>query len=263
MQISLNGKVAWVTGGSSGVGKAIALEAARCGAKVAITALKQDKLNSVVDEIQQLGTEAMATVADVSQPDQVRDSVEAIINRFGRIDCVYANAGTNGKWAPLEDIGPDEWAQTIAVNLTGTYHTVHFALAHLRKAGGGSIVITSSVNGTRMFSNEGASAYASSKAGQLALGQMLALELAPSKIRVNVICPGAITSHIHERTEKENLDDIETPVIFPDGKIPLTSGKMGEAQQVANLAVFLASDSASHITGTPVWIDGAQSLLQG
>lgn len=263
MQISLNDKVAWVTGGSSGIGKAIALEAARCGAKVAITALKQDKLNSVVDEIQQLGTEAMATVADVSQPDQVRDSVEAIINRFGRIDCVYANAGTNGKWAPLEDIGPDEWAQTIAVNLTGTYHTVHFALPHLRKAGGGSIVITSSVNGTRMFSNEGASAYASSKAGQLALGQMLALELAPSKIRVNVICPGAITSHIHERTEKENLDDIETPVIFPDGKIPLTSGKMGEAQQVANLAVFLASDSASHITGTPVWIDGAQSLLQG
>ena len=263
MQISLKDKVAWVTGGSSGIGKAIALEAARCGAKVAITALKQDKLNAVVEEIQQLGTEAMATVADVSQPDQVRNSVEAIINRFGRIDCVYANAGTNGKWAPLEDIAPDEWAQTIAVNLTGTYHTIHFALPHLRKAGGGSIAITSSVNGTRMFSNEGASAYASSKAGQLALGQMLALELAPSKIRVNVICPGAITSHIHERTEKENLDDIETPVIFPDGKIPLTSGKMGEAQQVANLAVFLASDSASHITGTPVWIDGAQSLLQG
>jgi len=263
MQISLKDKVAWVTGGSSGIGKAIALEAARCGAKVAITALKQDKLNAAVEEIQQLGTEAMATVADVSQPDQVGDSVEAIINRFGRIDCVYANAGTNGKWAPLEDIAPDEWAQTIAVNLTGTYHTIHFALPHLRKAGGGSIVITSSVNGTRMFSNEGASAYASSKAGQLALGQMLALELAPSKIRVNVICPGAITSHIHERTEKENLDDIETPVIFPDGKIPLTSGKMGEAQQVANLAVFLASDSASHITGTPVWIDGAQSLLQG
>lgn len=263
MQISLKDKVAWVTGGSSGIGKAIALEAARCGAKVAITALKQDKLDAVVDEIRQLGADAMATVADISQPDQVRDSVDSIANRFGRIDFVCANAGTNGKWAPLEDIAPDDWARTIAVNLTGTYQTIHFALPHLRKAGGGSIVITSSVNGTRMFSNEGASAYASSKAGQLALGQMLALELAPSKIRVNVICPGAITSHIHEKTEKQNLDDIETPVIFPDGKIPLTSGKMGDAQQVANLAIFLASDSASHITGTPVWIDGAQSLLQG
>ncbi|MEZ6133177.1 MAG: SDR family NAD(P)-dependent oxidoreductase [Planctomycetaceae bacterium] len=263
MQISLANKVAWITGGSEGIGRAIALHAARCGARVAISALGQETLDRTVMDIEASGGEAIATCSDVSDPDQMRTAIDRIVERFGRLDIVYANAGTNGKWAPLEEIAPDEWAHTIAVNLTGTYHTIHSALPHLRRSGGGSIVITSSVNGTRMFSNEGASAYASSKAGQLALGQMLALELAPSRIRVNIICPGAITSNIHEKTEKQDLDEIETPVLFPEGKIPLTGGAMGEAQQVANLAVFLASDAASHITGTPVWIDGAQSLLQG
>ncbi|TWT92285.1 3-oxoacyl-[acyl-carrier-protein] reductase FabG [Neorhodopirellula pilleata] len=120
----------------------------------------------------------------------------------------------------------------------------------------------SSINGTRTFTNEGASAYASSKAGQLAFGKMLAMELAPSKIRVNVICPGGIHSNIHEKTERENLDKIETPTEYPEGPIPLTQGEMGDPEDVAAMAVFLLSDLASHITGTPVWIDGAQSLLQ-
>lgn len=121
----------------------------------------------------------------------------------------------------------------------------------------------SSVNGTRVFSNEGASVYATSKAGQLALGQMLALELASAKIRVNIICPGAFDTGIHEKTEKIDLESIDTPVEFPEGKIPLTRGKMGDPEEVAKLTVFLLSDAARHITGTPVWIDGAESLLQG
>lgn len=263
MEISLKNKVAWITGGGEGIGRGIALLAAQCGAKVAVTGRDTDPLQSVVAEIERQGGEAMSAPADVSQSDQVQQAVEQIIQRWGRLDFVCANAGTNGTWAPVDELTPDQWSSTIAVNLTGTYLTIHHSVPHLRSQGGGSIVIMSSVNGTRMFSNEGASAYATSKAGQLAFGQMLALELAPSKIRVNVICPGAIESNIHEKTDREHLEKIETPVEFPEGQIPLTHGEMGTPHQVAQLTVFLASDAAAHITGTPVWIDGAQSLLQG
>jgi NAD(P)-dependent dehydrogenase (short-subunit alcohol dehydrogenase family) len=139
---------------------------------------------------------------------------------------------------------------------------VHHCVPFLRAAGGGSIVIMASINGTTTFSNEGASAYAASKAGQFAFAKMLALELARSKIRVNVICPGAIESQIHDKTKRVNLASIETPTIFPEGDIPLTGGEFGTPEQVASLTAFLMSDLASHITGTPVWIDGGQSLIQ-
>ncbi len=263
MNITLKDKVAWITGGGEGIGRAIALLAADCGAKVAVNGRDLSPLNDVVNAIKQRGGEAIAISADVSRSDQIQSAVEQIVDTWQRLDFVCANAGTNGTWAPIEDLTPDDWRDTIDVNLTGTYLTIHHAVPFLKKSGGGSIVIVSSVNGTRMFSNEGASAYAASKAGQLALGKMLALELAPSKIRVNVICPGGIKSNIHEKTERENLDHIDYHVEYPEGKIPLTKGEMGDPEQVAQLAVFLASNAASHITGTPVWIDGAQSLLQG
>lgn len=261
MQLKLDGKVAWITGGSEGIGRGIALLAAQCGARVVITGRDEQPLQQVVAEIEHAGGEAMYTCADVSLSEQVERSVAAIIERWDRLDFVCANAGTNGTWAPIDQLSPDEWSNTIAVNLTGTYLTIHHSVPHL--TAGASIVIISSVNGTRMFSNSGASAYASSKAGQFALGQMLALELAPRKIRVNIICPGAIESNIHEKTEREDLQSIQTQVNYPDGYIPLTGGAMGTPKQVAQLAVFLASDWAAHITGTPVWIDGGQSLLQG
>ncbi len=261
MQVSLDGKVAWITGGSEGIGRGIALLAAKCGARVAITGRDEESLRQVVAEIEQAGGEAMLACADVSQSDEVLRCVEAIMHRWHQLDFVCANAGTNGTWAPIEQLSPDDWSETLAVNLTGTFLTIHHSVPHL--TAGASIVIISSVNGTRMFSNLGATAYATSKAGQLALGQMLALELAPRKIRVNVICPGAVDSNIHEKTTRENLDSLQAQVDFPDGGIPLTGGDMGTPKQVAQLAVFLASDCAAFITGTPVWIDGAQSLLQG
>lgn len=114
-----------------------------------------------------------------------------------------------------------------------------------------------------MFSNTGASAYATSKAGQVAFGRMCALELAKHRIRVNTICPGAIETDIEDNTERRKTKRLRVSVKFPDGQIPLSHGKAGTAQQVAQLVAFLASDAASHITGTEVYIDGAQSLLQG
>jgi len=152
--------------------------------------------------------------------------------------------------------------RTLEINLRGTFLTVKYALPLLKKQGG-SVIITSSVNGTRMFSNTGASAYASSKAAQVAFAKMIALELAPDRIRVNVICPGAIQSKINENTEQRDLEKVKTPVEFPEGKIPLTRGAEPPADTVAALVVFLASDASAHISGTEIFIDGAQSLLQG
>ncbi len=263
MEVSLVGKVVWITGGGEGIGRGIALLAAECGAKVAVTGRDPKPLEKVVAEIEQHGGTALAVPADVSHEQEMKQAVDTIIKKWKRLDSLCANAGINGTWARIDELDPADWSQTIAVNLTGTFLAIHYAVPHLRRSGAGSILIMSSVNGTRMFSNQGASAYACSKAAQLALGQMLALELAESCIRVNVICPGAIESNIHDKTERQGLEGLGDQVEFPEGKIPLTDGKMGTPQQVAQLAVFLTSDLADHITGTPVWIDGAQSILQG
>lgn len=120
----------------------------------------------------------------------------------------------------------------------------------------------SSVNGTRMFSNSGVTSYSASKAGEVAMTKMLAVELGPRGIRLNVVCPGAIDTEIDDNTRAAN-EDVKIPVEFPQGEIPLTQGTPGSAQQVAELVSFLASDAAGHISGTEVWVDGAQSLLQG
>lgn len=258
----LKDKVAVITGAGSGIGRATALLLAKEGAKVATIDRTPDKSQKTVDQIKQAGGDGMVTIADISQPEQVQQSMDKIAQEWGTIDFVFANAGINGVWAPLEELSPDEWKKTISINLDGTFYTLKYAVPYLKKQGG-SVVITASVNGTRMFSNTGATAYASSKAAQVAFTKMTALELAKHKIRVNVICPGAITTEIDENTEREDLEKIKEPVEFPQGQIPLTDGKPGSSEQVAQLVLFLVSDASSHITGTEVWIDGAQSLLQG
>lgn len=260
--MNLDGKVALITGAGSGLGKAAALRLAEAGAKIAALGRTEDELQSTVDIIAGAGGQAIAVVADISRPEEMQAAVGQIEKEWKRLDIVFANAGINGVWAPIEDLKPDEWTQTLTVNLTGTFLTLKYALPLLKRRGG-SVIITSSVNGTRVFSNAGASAYSSSKAGQVALAKMAALELAKHKIRVNVICPGWIETKIEESTEKRNVEEAREPVQYPEGSVPLTDGRPGSPQQVAELVLFLASDAANHITGTEVWIDGAESLLQG
>lgn len=258
----LDGQVALITGAGSGIGEAAARKLAAAGAKVAALSTTAEEVERVADDLTRGGAEAIALTADVSQADQMQTAVQKLIDRWGRLDIVLANAGINGLWAPLEELPLKEWDQTLAVNLTGTFLTVKYALPHLKQRGG-SVIITSSVNGTRMFSNTGATAYACSKAGQLAFTKMVALELAPHNVRVNCICPGWIESEIRENTELRNVDAIRWPREHPKGTVVLTHGKPGKAQQVADLIFFLCSDASSHITGTEMWIDGGQSLLQG
>lgn len=158
---------------------------------------------------------------------------------------------------------PDEWDRTINVDLRGTYLTLHYAVPHLKRAGSGAVVIVSSVNGTRKFSNSGATAYSCAKAAQVTMAQMLALELARHRIRVNAVCPGAIDTEIEENTNRRNMEAAKEPADYPEGKTPLTDGRPGTSQDVAELILFLSSERARHITGSPVWIDGAESLLAG
>jgi NAD(P)-dependent dehydrogenase (short-subunit alcohol dehydrogenase family) len=260
--MQLANKVALITGAGSGIGKAAALLLAKEGAKIAALGRSEEELIQAVNQIQDAGGEAMPVKADISQPAQMQQAIEQVINQWGRLDIVFANAGINGVWAPLEELEPEEWDKTININLKGTYLTVKYAVPYLKKQGG-SVIITSSVNGTRIFSNTGATAYSCTKAAQVAFAKMVALELAKDRIRVNVICPGAIETNIDENTQQRDLDKVREPVSYPQGSIPLTDGKPGSSEQVAQLVLFLASDTSSHITGTEIWIDGAESLLMG
>ncbi len=255
-------KVAFITGAGSGIGKATAVLLAQQGVKVAVVSHTADEVKETVAEILKNGQEALSVVADVGQEEQVQRGVQEVINKFGRLDIVLANAGINGVWAPIDELSLQDWSNTITTNLTGTFLTIKHTVPYLKKQGG-AITVTASVNGTRVFSNTGATAYSTSKAGQVAMAKMLALELAPQNIRVNVVCPGKTDTEIQDNSQQKNVDKIKFPVEYPKGNIPLNDGKPATSEQVAQLVAFLSSDAASHITGTEVWIDGGSSLLQG
>ncbi|THF81617.1 SDR family oxidoreductase [Cohnella fermenti] len=275
----LRGKVALVTGGASGIGLATAIRMAEEGAKVAILGRDEQELKQASERIVKAAavaaTEAgdgtaeagesrcMTVLADIANERQVKEAMESIGKRWGRLDILFANAGVNGVLAPLEEMELEDWETTIWINLTGTFLCVKHAIGPMKEAGGGSIVITSSVNGNRIFSNFGFSAYSSSKAGEVALAQMAALELARYRIRVNAVCPGSIRTNIGENTEREpEVDEIVIPVEYPEGNQPLRHAP-GDPRQVANVVLFLASPEADHVTGSVVYVDGAESLLRG
>ena len=259
--MELQGKVALVTGAGSGIGKAAALRLAHEGASVGVLSRTGEEIQATLREIEQGGGRALPLLADVSHAHQMKDAIDRLVREYGRLDIVFANAGINGVWAPIDELQPEEWDETIAINLRGTYLTIHYSVPHLKKAGGGSIVITSSINGTRTFTSAGATAYSCTKAAQVAMTQMLAIELAQYRIRVNVVCPGKIETEIDENTTHRDTEEAHIPAEYPQGDIPLTGSKPGTGDEVAELVFFLASDRSRHVTGTPVWIDGGQSLL--
>ncbi|MDX3976253.1 SDR family NAD(P)-dependent oxidoreductase [Shinella sp.] len=256
------GKVALVTGAGSGIGKATALAFARHGASVGVLSRTAEEVEAVAKEILAYGGAGLALAADVTDEASMRGAVEQLVGTFGGLDVVVANAGINGVWAPIDDLKPAEWDETIAVNLRGTYLTLHLTVPFLKKAGEGAIVVVSSINGTRTFSTPGATAYAASKAAQLAMVQQLALELGKARIRVTAVCPGAIETSIDENTKQRGAGEAGIPVVWPEGDIPVSDGKPGTADEVADAILFLASSKARHITGIPLWIDGGQGLLR-
>lgn len=259
--MQLDGRHALVTGAGSGLGKASALKLAEEGAHLALLDRSADALAEVAATIKGMGREVIELDADVASEEEMRAAFAEIDKGFGKLDFTFANAGINGLWTPIEEFPFEEWNRTQSINLGGTFLTVKGSVPLMRKNGGGSIAITSSINGTRTFTLAGASCYSASKAAQFAFGQQAAVELGRYKIRVNVICPGAIATGIGASTTRVNTDSIKIKSEFPEGSIPLTGTEPGKAEDVGDLIVFLASDRSRHISGTPIWIDGAQGLV--
>ncbi|GIO84735.1 3-ketoacyl-ACP reductase [Paenibacillus faecis] len=251
-----------VTGGGSGIGRASAIRLAQHGAKVYMLDRTPEEANETKRLIEEAGGQAAVIECDISRPEMIEEGFRRIADEAGSVQVVFANAGINGTMAPIETMDIGEWDQTMNINLRGTFATVKYAITHMKEKGG-SIIITSSINGNRVFSNIGFSAYASTKAAQVAFMKMASLELARYGIRVNAICPGAIDTNIGDNTyPTDDIREVKIPIEFPETKHPLERGP-GKPEQVANLVLFLASDESFHITGTEVYIDGAESLLRG
>ncbi|MEJ3716638.1 MULTISPECIES: SDR family NAD(P)-dependent oxidoreductase [Paenibacillus] len=258
----LQGKIAVVSGGGSGIGKATAIRFAEQGAKVVLLDRTPEHAEKTKAIIEQAGGEALVLECDISKPDMIQQGFAKVAETYGKLDIVFANAGINGTMAPIETMELEEWDRTMNINLRGTFATVKYAVPYLKERGG-SIIITSSINGNRTFSGIGFSAYASTKAAQVAFMKMAALELARYKIRVNAICPGAIDTKIDDNTyPTEDLKKVQIPVEFPKGGEHPLEDAPGEPEQVANLVLFLASDESSHVSGTEIYVDGAESLLR-
>jgi len=260
--LRLERKVALVTGGGSGIGEGAARAFAREGAAVAVVDVRREQAEGVAEAIRVDGGKADAFVADVSDEEQIRHAVQGAAERFDGLHVVFANAGINGMQTPIEEMTLDEWHLTIETNLTGTFLTVKHAIPYLRAIGGGSIVITASVNGNTLFSLPGYACYSSSKAGQVAFAKMAAAELARWGIRVNAILPGGVSTNIGERTYRRNLEKVTYDIRMPRPFPPLT-GRPATTDEVAELVLFLASDASRNITGGEFLIDAGASLLRG
>ena len=217
---SYTGRVALITGCGSGIGKAATLELASLGVRLALLERDPKEMEETLKEVKARGADTLELLADISDEEAMSTIGGRINERWNRLDFVVANAGVNGVWAPLDQITVEEWDQTQAINVKGTFMTIRSALP-LLKVNGGSIVVIASVNGTRIFSNSGATAYACSKAAQVAMTKMLAVEFGPAKIRINVVCPGAIKTKIADSTNARNIEQVKIPVEFPKGSVSL------------------------------------------
>lgn len=243
--MGLQGRVAVVTGGGKGIGRAICLELARRGAHIVVADINDEAAQDVCREVQALGREALAVHTDVSSRDSVRAMVSATLERFGRLDILVNNAGICSL-TPFEEISDAAWARTIAVNLTGPFLCCQEAIKPMRERGWGRIISISSVAG-KMGSLRSSVDYAAAKGGLIALTLALARRYAKSGITANVVAPGTIDTDLTRDWPEEVIQDLLT-------HIPL--GYLGRAEDVAAAVGFLASEEAGYITGEVLDVNG-------
>ncbi len=246
----LSGKVAFITGGGTGIGRSCALAFAREGAKIAIAGRRSDPLASVAREIEAAGSEGAALGCDVTDPAAVENALQRTEHRFGRLNIVVNNAGATIV-ATAENTSDEDWDRIIATNLTGTFMVSRAALPALKRAGGGAIVNIGSILG--VVSRKDRAAYCAAKAGVSGLTRAMALDHAVDKIRVNCICPSIIETDLGAEVMSKN-PDAQGERAKRIAEIPI--GRIGTPEDVAMMAVYLASDEASWITGASFPLDG-------
>jgi NAD(P)-dependent dehydrogenase (short-subunit alcohol dehydrogenase family) len=251
----IDGKVAIVTGSGNGIGRAIAMAMADAGAKVTVSDLLQEDGERTVKEITDRGGTAIFVAADVSVVEQAQKLIETTFTTFGRLDILVNNAGIGGGFAKLHELEPDDFDRVIDVNLRGTFLCSKYAIPHFLAQQDGRIVNIASTYG--LIGAPKAPAYCASKGAIINLTRQLAVDYGPDKIRVNAICPGYIDTSLGRRRSSLSVEEIASATARREkaaGMQPL--GRQAQPSEVASVALFLASDGASFMTGSIVTVDG-------
>lgn len=252
----LAGKVAIITGASSGIGRATARLFAREGAAVVVSARRQTELAELVAEIADDGGRAVAVSGDVRDEDHARELVDVAIHAFGSLDIAFNNVGASGAMGPVSDIPREGWQETLDTNLTSAYLGAKHQVPAMLAQGGGSLVFTSSFVGNGV-GFPGMAAYAAAKAGLCGLAQVLAAEYGPHGIRANTLLPGAIDTPANHANAPESGPEVHQ---FIEGLHALR--RLGTPDEVACAALFLASDAAAFVTGAALRVDGGVSVTR-
>ena len=248
MTIDLRGKVAIVTGGTSGIGRDTAVLFAKAGAKVVVAGRREAEGGETIDLIRAAGGDGLFVTTDVSRAADVRALVEKTVEKFGRLDVAFNNAGIEGSWSPIAEQSEEDWDSTIDINLKGVWLCLKYEIQQmLKQGGGGAIVNMASVAG--FIGSAGAAAYCASKHGVMALTKSAALETARNGIRVNVVCPAVIETPMGER-----LWGAPEAKKFALGLHPI--GRFGRPEEIADAVVWMCSDGASFMTGQSLVLDG-------
>jgi len=253
----LDGKVAVVTGGANGIGRASAKALAAEGARVVIGDIADDRGETVVREIGEAGGEAVFVRADVTSMADVEALVRAAVERWGRLDVMFNNVGV-AIGGPAGDMSEEDFQRVLDVNLTGVWRGMRAAIPEMLRRGGGSIINTSSVQGHVAFL--GWSGYAASKGGVDALTRQAAVEYAPKGIRINSIVPGTIMTEMNAQILRE-IDDPDRLMNEWTSMHPI--GRVGQPEEVAAAVVFLASDESSFVIGESLRVDGGMIVKAG
>ena len=243
----LKDKVALITGGSSGIGRAVALAWAREGAKVVVSDVDRGGGDETVGQVRTAGGEAIFIAADVGKPEECEALVRGAVEKFGRLDIACNNAGIGGPQAPTADYPLDGWAQVIGINLSGVFYGMKYQLPAMLKNGGGAIINMASILGAVGFS--GAPAYAAAKHGVVGLTQTAALEYSAQGVRINAVGPGFIHTPMISALEDNKAVNDMLVAAHP-------IGRLGRAEEVAELVLWLSSDKASFVTGAYYPVDG-------